>query len=121
MDLLPRRNEVVIPLEKFTEYALNPEKDPNKAAAFRLALGYILSNAEKLIENIHKNLDNFECTKKGDSGHGMRYEVLMTLTGENGKTANVLTAWIDDNKNGEMRLINAYVDKKKGHKHDKRV
>jgi len=114
VDVLPRANEAVIPLEKFTKYALDPNGDYDKAQAFSLALGYNIINAEKLINNIRSNLTKFKCSEKNDLGHGKRYEVIMTLTGENGKTANVLTAWIDDSKTGEMRLINAYVDKKKG-------
>lgn len=41
----------------------------------------------------------------------MTYEVIMDITGQNGKTAKVLTAWIDDKSNGEMRLITVHVDK----------
>jgi len=118
MSVLPNAEKAVIPLRKFMEYALNPEKDPNKAEAFRLALGYKMSNAHKLIQNIKDNIDKFECTEKADLGHGKRYEVIMELRGENGKTANVLTAWIDDSESGEIRLINAYVDRKRGIKND---
>lgn len=118
MSILPRYEQAVIPIGKFTNYALNPEKDPDKAAAFRLALGYTMPDAEKLVNTIRANLKHFACTEKSDLGHGMRYEVIMLLTGKNGKTANVLTAWIDDKKTGEMRLINAYVDKRKGGKRD---
>ena len=35
----------------------------------------------------------------------------MELKGANGKKAKVLTAWIDDEKAGEMRLVSAYIDK----------
>ena len=114
MDVLPRADEAIIPIEKFINYALNPEKDSDKAQAFRLALGYKIYNADKLIQNIRDNIKKFKCTEKADLGHGKRYEVIMRLQGENGKTADVLTAWIDDKSNGEMRLINAYVDKRKG-------
>ena len=48
--------------------------------------------------------------QKGDVGFGMRYEVIMNLTGPNGRSANVLTGWIDDNNNGEMRLTTAHID-----------
>ena len=41
----------------------------------------------------------------------MRYEYVMKLKGANGKEANVMTAWIDDN--GEKRLTSVYVTKKK--------
>ena len=40
----------------------------------------------------------------------MTYEVIMDITGPNGKTAKVLTAWIDDRNNGEMRLTTIHVD-----------
>jgi len=114
MNVLPRADKAIIPIEKFTEYSLNPEKSKDKATAFEKALGYNLSNYQVLVSEIRSNLTNFPAEPKPDFGHGTRYEVVMKLVGPNGKTANVLTAWIDDNKNGEMRLINAYIDKEKG-------
>lgn len=108
---LPRYSEAVIPESKFLEYALNPVKDSNKAYAFKEALGYDLSNCKDLIENIRNHLSEFEAKAKDDLGWGIRYEVVMTLKGPNGKTAKVLTAWIDDKSNGQMRLTSAYVDK----------
>ena len=114
MNLLPRADEAIIPVEKFTEYVLNPERSKDKAAAFAKALGYNLSNWQDLINNIRVNIVKFSVTAKADLGHGQRYEVIMDLKGPNGKTARVLTAWIDDKQSGEMRLTNAYVDKRKG-------
>jgi len=38
MEILPRYKEVVIPIEKFENYALNPNKSSHKALAFQLAL-----------------------------------------------------------------------------------
>ena len=52
MNLLPRHEEAVIPLRKFTHYCLDPNRDPNKADAFDLALGYTKDTAAYLIENI---------------------------------------------------------------------
>ncbi|MDR0935472.1 MAG: hypothetical protein LBM98_02185 [Oscillospiraceae bacterium] len=114
MNILPRADEAVIPFEKFTKYALNPDGDANKAEAFLMALEYDLTNYEMLIEDIKLNITNYNAVPKPDLGHGQRYEIIMELTGPNGKTANVLTAWIDDKETGEMRLINAYIDRKKG-------
>jgi len=111
MEVLPRYDEAVIPKEKFVNYALDHDSDPDKATAFNLALGYDKTNAYNLISSIKQNLSNYNAIKKGDDGHGMKYEVAMSLTGPNGKTAKVITAWIDDNSNGQMRLITAYVDK----------
>ena len=101
-----------IPNEKFTEYALNFDKDPNKARAFKEALGYTQSNHQALIDNIRDNFDVRKLVEKGDKGFGMRYSQLMRLTGANGKTANVMTAWIYDDDIRDYRLISAYVDKR---------
>ena len=111
MDILPKADNVVIPEEKFTKYALDPTRQPNKAAAFELALGYNLSNVQDLIDNIRANITKFPATHKGDKGYGDIYEVIMRLTGKNGKTAQVATGWLNDKSNGEMRLTSAYVDK----------
>lgn len=108
---LPRYQEVSIPKAKFTEYALNPSKDINKTEAFRAALGYTLENVDDLIKQIHAKLPEYNAVEKGDRGWGMTYEVVMDITGPNGKTAKVLTAWIDDKSNGEMRLTTVHVDK----------
>ena len=51
-----------------------------------------------------------EAIAKGDKGWGILYEVIMDIHGANGKTAKVLTAWIDDKKTGEMRLTTVHVD-----------
>ena len=72
-----------IPEEKFTKYALDPTKSPDKAKAFQSALGYNKSNYNKLIENIKNNIDENKFVKKGDKGHGMLYEYVMELKGIN--------------------------------------
>lgn len=100
-----------MPEEKFTKYALDPSNAPDKAKAFEAALGYTSKNADDLIKNIKDHIDESKFVEKGDKGHGMRYEYVMKLKGANGKEANVMTAWIDDN--GEKRLTSVYVTKKK--------
>jgi hypothetical protein len=112
--LLLKRKSSIIPMEKFTEYALNPLKAPDKAIAFSSALGYNIHNANDLVVNIRQNLNAFPAISKGDKGYGQLYEVRMKLTGPNGKRATVITAWIDDANTKEMRLVSAYVDKVKG-------
>lgn len=100
-----------MPEEKFTNYALNPKIAPEKAKAFKDALGYDLTNYKDLMTNIETNIVESKFVEKGDSGFGMRYEYVMEITGANGKKANVLTAWIDDVD--EKRLTSVYVTKKR--------
>ena len=113
MDILPNADKAVIPIQKFTKYALDPLKEPNKAIAFAKALGYNKNNAVELVSNILKNLPLFKAAEKGDKGFGMQYEVILNLLGANNKYANVLTGWIVDNQTKETRLTSAYVTKKK--------
>ena len=102
---------ITIPRSKFTDYALNPEKAPDKARVFKSALGYDKDNCDKLIEDIEKHADNDKMIEKGDNGYGMRYEQVIRLKGPNEKEANVLTAWIAD-ADEKRRLTSAYVTKK---------
>ncbi len=101
-----------IPEEKFTKYALDPIKAPDKARAFKEALGYTIENYEDLIDSIQKNFDEALLKLKASDKYGDRYELVMNLKGPNGKNANVCTAWIKENADSEPRLTSAYVTKK---------
>jgi hypothetical protein len=109
---LPNAEKAVIPIEKLTGYSLNFDREPNKALAFMLALGYVQSNAPKLVCNITDNIEKYNAVHKGNNGYGEIYELVMNLLGENGKNANVLTAWIIESGTDFPRLTNVYVTKK---------
>ena len=95
--------------EKLTQYALNPLKDRHKAAAFRLALGYQIQDADELMRNVAAHINNYTAVEKPDNGYGKRFQILMELTGKNGKTAKVMTAWIQDQETKVIRLTSIYV------------
>lgn len=100
-----------IPDEKLTEYALNFEHPTGKekAKAFKEALGYTKESYTDLKTKILDSFDEKELVYKREDKYGKRYEQIMQITGPNGKTANVLTAWIKDNDNAEPRLTSIYV------------
>lgn len=102
-----------IPKEKFTMYALDPVKQPDKAKAFKEALGYTKENYQDLIDNIQNNLKEDFMVLKNEDKFGKRYEYVMELTGANGRKANVCTGWIKENDSSEPRMTSAYVTKKK--------
>lgn len=102
--------KMVLPDVKLSGYALNPTIAPDKAAAFKSALGYTSEHADLLKRNILDHLDESKFVEKGDNGYGMRYEFIVELTGLNGKKANVLTAWIQDGE--QKRLTSIYVTKR---------
>lgn len=114
--IIKERGNLSLPVAKFTGYALNPGKDINKATAFKKALGYDMTNAEDLIDNILDHVDESKLVAKTDRGHGMLYEYVVQLEGPNGKKSNVLTAWIQDGK--KKRLTSAYVTEKKVTEHE---
>lgn len=106
-----QRGNLTFPKQKLTEYALNPDRQADKARAFKLALGYDLSNVDELIENILSHVDESRFVERGDAGYGMLYQFVMRLTGVNGKEANVLTSWIREGE--RFRLTSVYVTDKK--------
>lgn len=95
---------------KFTEYALNPEKQPDKARAFKEYLGYDLSNSDELEQQIRNTFDREKLQENGERAQGKLYKRLIELQGPNGKTANVMTSWIDDvNDKKDFHLTSIYV------------
>lgn len=115
-DIIKEKGNLSIPVSKFTGYALNPDRDIDKATAFKKALGYDMTNADDLIQNILDHVDESQFVQKTDNGYGMLYEYIMQLIGPNGKTANVLTAWIEDGK--KKRMTSVYVTEKKVTEHE---
>lgn len=119
MNILPNADKAVIPEEKLINYALSEEKNFDKATAFKQALGYDKTNFKELMNVVMSNLKNFNAKEMPDLGYGQRYQVIMKIKGPNGKTANVLTAWIEDNQTKQMRLTSIYVvDKIGGDEHE---
>ena len=99
----------VIDKRKFTEYALDPEKQPDKAKAFKEALGFDKSNYQLLERQIREKFDREKLHLKCSDDYGDRYQLLYVVSGVNKKTAKVMTGWIDDGS--EFRLTSIYVDK----------
>jgi SPP1 gp7 family putative phage head morphogenesis protein len=116
--LLPNFDRAVIPEANLLGYALNKDHPTgkDKAAAFEKALGYTSANYTDLIKNVRDNLDKFPAESKGSNDYGERYQAILSLTGPNGKTANVLTAWIIRTNEELPQLTTIHVDKKKGAK-----
>lgn len=103
-----------IPDEKLTGYALNMNHPTGKekAKAFREALGYTQDNYTDLKTKILESFNENELVYKREDKYGKRYEQIMQIKGPNGKTANVLTAWIRESDSAEPRLTSIYVDKR---------
>ena len=111
--ILSKLGIVVMDSRKFTEYALNPAKDPDKAKAFMLALGYDLSNWQELEEKVAAAIKTSRARQKRETEYGIQYESILQITGANGKTANVTTGWIKSEDSEEVRMTTVYVSERK--------
>ena len=107
---LPYYQEINIPREKLEGYCLNPEHPVGKhhAIVFKSALGFDQSNWDVLAERIIEQLPYYEAVLGRQDSYGQRYNVTMPIKGLNGKTADVLTAWIIDRDQDHPRFVTAY-------------
>jgi hypothetical protein len=87
----------VIPPDKLTRYALDPThvKDGvHKARVFQAVLGITAADSDYLASAILAELPRTPATPKGHTLTGEeKFEVTMQITGRNGKTHPVITAW----------------------------
>jgi filamentous hemagglutinin len=100
---LPNYENAVIPREKLELYCLDPghvslvfgkSSGKDKARVFQAALGFVTSDWELLRNRILEELPYQQALMRHEDEHGKRYNVSVPITGPNGRTVTVLTAWI---------------------------
>ena len=101
-----------IPEEKLSSYSLDFIKQPDKAKAFKEALGYTKENMGELKAAIEGAFDESKLKYKGTTQYGDLYEQVFELVGPNGKKANVLSSWIKK-PDEDYSMTSVYVTKKK--------
>jgi len=91
-------DQPLIDPRKFTEYALSPTSPQgrHKARVFERALGFNLSNWMQLEQAIRDALCDHPARLARVELVGIKYIVVIPVTGPNGRTADVLTVWIYD-------------------------
>ena len=110
MSTLPNAEKALVPLEKFTEYSLNPEHPTgrHKARVFQAALGLTLEDAPFLRDTVQQAVKTHDALPEAASTHGERYVIDFTLTTSVG-TAVVRTTWIIRADEDFPRLTSCYV------------
>ena len=95
MNLLPNHEHAIIEDSKLIHYALNPQNElgRHKARVFESTLGYNLSNWTQLKEAILDALRHHEATLTSETAFGKKFEAVLSITGVNGHTADVMTVW----------------------------
>ena len=116
MNLLPNHEHAVIEDSKLIHYALNSqnERGRHKARVFESALGFNLSNWTLLKEAILDALPYHEATLTSETVFGKKFEVVLSITGLNGRTVDVMTVWqfdcLDNRTFSNVpRLVTVYV------------
>lgn len=105
--------------QKLTKYSLDvtSPKGKAKAEAFRKFLGFGPDDAQTIERLAMEGIRHLPAERMDTDKWGERFSVYVPMKGNNGKVANVLTAWIYDRlENGKLstvpRLSNCYLDKK---------
>jgi hypothetical protein len=92
---------------KLNDYLLNPDHPVGgpKATWFKNALGFTRANAGDLARQVV--FDPAKAVETGVTQYGTKYNEIISITGANGRTIDVLFAWIR-NTDGVVRLVTGF-------------
>lgn len=85
--------------EKLAEYSLNPDhvRGKHKAVVWKASLGATAKDAASIRKQVLTWLEHLEAVPKGKpTDRGVKFNVYVPVTGPNGKTVDVKTAWLYD-------------------------
>ena len=107
---LPNGDRAIVPIEKLTQYALDPSHPMgrHKARVFARALGVTAENADLLLAELLRAAATREATPGEADEHGQRYEIDFEMTTDIG-TALVRSAWIVPVGEELPRLLTCYI------------
>lgn len=110
MPKLPNGDKAIVPIEKFSEYALNPEHRTgrHKARVFKAALGLTQDDAEFLQARIKEIAETHDAITEVPTAYGERYVIDFELTTDDGQ-AKIRTAWMVRNSEDIPRLTTCYI------------
>jgi hypothetical protein len=110
MAKLPNGDQAMAPLEKLTDYSLNPEHTTgkHKAQVFKAALGLTLDDASFLRSKLLDIVGTHDAIPQEPTPYGDRYVIDFELTTSAG-TAIVRSAWIVRKDEDFPRLTSCYV------------
>jgi hypothetical protein len=108
---LPNYEKAVIPQEKLEKYALDPAHPvgKHKAIVFKSALGIDQSNWQLLAGAILNELPYYDAGAGSFGPWGMKYNVILRISGPDGRSADVMTVWIIKSDADHPSLVTCYV------------
>jgi hypothetical protein len=105
---LPNAHAAVVDRRKVVDYLLNAAHPDNGGkAAFFVALGFTMNEAEALITAL-RALAAGNVTSSIGSTHGDKYVIDGLLASQTGRTGAIRTIWIIDRGSTTPRLVTAY-------------
>ncbi len=110
---LPEYKKAYCAPEKIIGYSLNMDHPSgrNKAIVFQSTLGFHSGNGEQLRQEILRGLGSAPAKVGPLTVYGQKFVVDMPITGPNGNTAIVRTAWIIRPGKTNPDLVSAYIKK----------
>jgi hypothetical protein len=110
LPLLPDRTRASVEPAKLRDYARNPDHPVGgpKARVFRAALGFTRDDWAKLGDALVAGVQTEPVVGERPGPNGPVYEVVISVTGPNGRAAPVMTAW-EIAGMGAPRLVTAYL------------
>lgn len=106
---LPNSDRAVIDSAKLRHYLLSTSHPVGRfKARFFESLGYLADNWERLEADIRDLIAAAEARPSEKTEYGAKFEVQGTITGPNGRSAEVLTVWIILTGEDVPRFITAY-------------
>lgn len=101
----------IIPPEKLTQYALNPNNNrgKDKAVVFKSALGFTIDNSEQLRMQLLEKSPDAPATLLRTNQYGQHFRVDIIVKGINYKYATVRTGWLIEIDTRIARLTTLYV------------
>lgn len=106
---LPNSEHAVIDSAKLRDYLLSTSHQVGRfKARFFESLGYLADNWERLEADIRDLIAVAEARPSEKTEYGQKYEVRGTITGPNGRSAEVVTVWIVLTGEDVPRFITAY-------------
>lgn len=113
LHILPYLERAVVPLEKLSDYVLNPDhpKGKDEARVFKAVLGIERKHAEALAEIIKESLSRALAVERPQDEHGRSWTTYHEIIGLNAATAVISIAWKFTTQEPETpKLVSCHIE-----------
>jgi len=103
--------DAVIARAKVVSYLLAWRRENDKSE-FLLQAGYTAADADRLADDIRRQLLPREAEFEETTEYGEKYRIHGTLTGPNGRALGVVSIWMTESATGTTKFITLYPERK---------